>query len=95
MKIIALEIEKSVSTAEAFQKHAQAEAIKVWELQQNDFIREIYFRADQNSAVLVLESESVNSAKEQLKALPYVKNGLIEFELIPLKAYPGFSRLFK
>jgi len=30
-----------------------------------------------------------------LNTLPLVKEGLITFELIPLKAYPGFERLFE
>jgi hypothetical protein len=29
-----------------------------------------------------------------LSELPYVREGLITFDLIPLKAYPGFARLF-
>jgi hypothetical protein len=29
-----------------------------------------------------------------LRGLPFVREGLINFELIPLKAYPGFARLF-
>jgi hypothetical protein len=29
-----------------------------------------------------------------LAKLPFVQNKLIRFELIPLKAYPGFERLF-
>jgi muconolactone delta-isomerase len=95
MKIIALEKEKPTATAEAFAHYSKDEAQKAWELQQAGFIREIYFRADENSAVLVLEASSVESAREQLRQLPLVKNSLIEFELIPLKAYSGFARLFK
>ncbi|WP_339740009.1 muconolactone Delta-isomerase family protein [uncultured Sunxiuqinia sp.] len=95
MKIIAIEKEKPTATAEAFARFSKDEAQKAWELQQAGFIREIYFRADENSAVLVLEASSVDSAHEQLQHLPLVKNGLIEFDLIPLKAYPGFARLFK
>lgn len=95
MKIIAIEKEKPNTTAEAFAKFSKDEAQKAWELQQAGFIREIYFRADENSAVLVLEATSVESAHEQLQQLPLIKNGLIEFELIPLKAYPGYARLFK
>ena len=95
MKIIALEIEKPTATTEEFKKQANAEAKKAWELQQSGFIREIYFRADENSAVLILEADSVEAAKEKLQQLPLVKNNLIYFELIPLKAYPGFARLFK
>ncbi len=95
MKILALEKENPKANAEDFKKHSEAEARKAWKLQQTGFIREIYFRADENSAVLILEASDINQAKKQLEELPLVKNELIYFELIPLKAYPGFERLFK
>lgn len=94
MKILALEHELPNATAEGFQQYAIAEARKVWELHQGGIVRELYFRADRNEAVLVLECKSVNDAQETLSRLPFVQNGLITFEIIPLKAYPGFDRLF-
>jgi hypothetical protein len=63
-------------------------------LHQTGVIRELYFRADRNEAVLVLECVSVMEAQETLATLPLVNAGLISFEVIPLKAYPGFARLF-
>lgn len=94
MKIIALEKEVEGKTAEDFAPHLNAEALKVWEYQKEGFIREIYFRSDQKSAVLVLEAETVDEAKKTLDRLPLVMEKLITFELIPLKAYDGFERLF-
>jgi muconolactone delta-isomerase len=94
MKILALEHELPNATAEQFQQYANDEAHKVWELQQADIIRELYFRADKNEAVLVLECASIAEAEDKLASLPFVQNKLISFELIPLKAYPGFERLF-
>jgi hypothetical protein len=44
--------------------------------------------------VLVLECASVEEARDALDTLPLVKTGLIAFDLIPLRAYPGFARLF-
>ena len=94
MKILALEHELPNATAERFQQYAKDEARKVWELVQAGVIRESYFRGDRSEAVLVLECPSVNEAREVLSTLPFVQNKLITFELIPLKAYPGFERLF-
>ena len=71
------------------------EARKVWELHQDDFIREIYFRADRKLAVLVLECGDTEEAAQRLSELPLVASGLIGFDLIPLVPYPGFSRLFE
>jgi muconolactone delta-isomerase len=94
MKILALEHELRNATAEQFQRHANEEARRVWDLQQAGIIREVYFRADKNEAVLVLECASVIEASEVIETLPFVQAKLITFEIIPLKAYPGFERLF-
>jgi muconolactone delta-isomerase len=94
MKILALEIEVPGVTGDQFKPHLKAEAAKVWELYQAGVIRELYFRADRSDAVLVLECDSVDHASTVLNTLPLVAEGLIAFEIIPLKAYPGFARLF-
>jgi hypothetical protein len=94
MKILALEHEAPNATSEGFQQYAKDEARKVWELVQAGVVRESYFRADRSEAVLVLECQTVDEAREVLSKLPFVQNHLITFELIPLKAYPGFERLF-
>jgi muconolactone delta-isomerase len=94
MKILALEHEQPAATTEKFKQHARVEALRAWELHQQGIIRELYFRADRNEAVLVLECADLEAARQALATLPLVENGLIAFELIPLVAYPGFARLF-
>ena len=94
MKLIAIEHEVPGKSAADFAPHLRAEAQRVWELSQLGLIRESYFRADRDEAVLVLECASVEEAEEVLGSLPLVQAGLIQFEVIPLKAYPGFTRLF-
>lgn len=95
MKILAIEKEFEDKTSQDFQPYLKDEAGSVWDLYKNNFIREVYFRADQSSAVLMLESESVDEAEKTLAELPLVKKKLIYFELIPLVPYPGFERLFQ
>jgi hypothetical protein len=94
MKILALEHELPGAAAGQFLRYANEEARKAWELYQAGVIRELYFRADRTEAVLVLECTSIAEAQETLSELPFAREGLIAFELIPLKAYPGFERLF-
>ncbi|HVP20430.1 MAG TPA: muconolactone Delta-isomerase family protein [Anaerolineaceae bacterium] len=94
MKILALEKELPDLTPDAFKSFAEEEAREAWALYQTGIIRELYFHADQQSAVLVLECESVEEARSILASLPFVRERLITFEIIPLKAYPGFARLF-
>lgn len=94
MKILALEHELPNTTAEQFSIHAAAEARKAWELHQAGILRELYFRADRTEAILILECGSIAEAQDVLGTLPFVQEGLIAFELIPLRAYSGFARLF-
>lgn len=95
MKILAIEKEIEGITAEDFKPFLEAEALKVWDYYKRGTIREIYFRGDETSAVLILECENLETAKEILSSLPLVEKGLIAFEIIPLVPYPGFERLFK
>jgi hypothetical protein len=95
VKILAMETKVPGVTAERFTPDIkQAEAARVWALQQADVIREIYFRQDWPGAVLILECASVAVAEETLALLPLVQAGLIAFDIIPLAPYPGFARLF-
>lgn len=95
MRIIALEKELSNARTIDFRKNARAEAKALWQLYLKGILREYYFRKDENLAVLILEAKSKQAAKNLLSKLPFVSKNLIEFELIPLKPYPGFERLFK
>ena len=94
MKILAIEKDLPGATLQDFQIHGKAEARRAWQLYQEGIFRELYFRRDRPSAVLVLECEGIEQAEEILNTLPLVKAGLIAFDLIPLRAYPGFERLF-
>lgn len=94
VRILAMEVENKMMPVDGIEPLLRDEAGKVWEFYQDDFIREIYFRADQKTAVLILESTSVEEARERLAALPLVAAGWIDFDIVPLIPYPGFSRLF-
>jgi hypothetical protein len=94
MKILALEKENPQATAADFTPLLRDEAASVWRLYQQGIIREIYFRQDQKCAVIILECCDIEQARQSLQQLPLVQAGLIDFDIIPLTAYPGFSRLF-
>ncbi len=95
MKILALEIEVAGVKAEEFTEDLKkSEAWRVWELYQAGVLREMYFRSDRSDAVLMLECENLAAARKTIASLPLVGAGLIDFDLIPLRAYPGLSRLF-
>jgi hypothetical protein len=94
MQIIALEKELTGANSHDFEPHLLAEAARAWELYQSGLIRQIYFRQDWPGAVLILECSSIAEAETALETLPLVQQGLIAFDFIPLKPYPGFARLF-
>ncbi len=96
MKILALEKDlPGVSENRFTDETLKDEAACAWQLHQSGVIREMYFRADRNAAVLILECASVDEAKAVLSTMPLVKGELIEFDVIPLVAYSGFARLFQ
>ena len=95
MKILAMEKEIGSAKPEQFAPHLKAEAAQVWKLVQDGLIRETYFRAERTEAVLMLECADAGEAQQVLQSLPLVKEGLIRFEVIPLKPYSGFARLFE
>lgn len=94
MRVIAIEVEKPGLNKRDFVPHLRDEAKVGWKLYKEGFIREMYFRNDKPDVVLILEAKNVEEAKEKLSTLPLVKQGLITFELIPLRPYHGFERLF-
>ena len=94
MPVIALETELEGGSAERFRELAVAEAARLWELVQAGVVRETYFRSDRHEAVLILECTDLDEARAHLETLPFVREGLIAFELIGLRPYPGFARLF-
>lgn len=95
MKILAIEHETPGTSPEMFQPLLEAEARRVWDLQQAGMIRELYFRQERSEVVLVLECSGVEEAEDVLHSLPLAAAGLITFEVIGLRAYPGFERLFR
>ena len=94
VRVLALETEAPGATAEAFVTLARGEAIALWALVQAGVVRETYFRTDRAHAVLVLECRDLDEARDHLATLPMVRAGLIGFEVVGLRPYPGFARLF-
>ena len=95
MRILAIECDVPDAGGDGFTADLlRAEALCAWQLYQEGIVRELYFRADRTEAVILLECASVDEARAALERLPLVQAGLVAFDFIPLKAYPGFERLF-
>ncbi len=92
MKILAIEKElKPVDWNNESQTLIE-EAKSAYKLLLSGDLREIYFTENKN-AVLILECENKIVAKQLLDKLPLVMKGLIEFEILELHPYTGFTRL--
>lgn len=92
MKILATETELKKLNAKTDSEILKEEARAVFELQQKDILREIYF--DENHcAVLILECNDKTEAEKVLSELPLVKSGFIRFDIKELHPYTGFLRL--
>lgn len=79
---------------EAAEALASAEARRTWELVQAGAIRCIDFRTDRRDVVMILEAEDEVTAWAILGSLPMVEAGSISFELVGLRPYDGWARLF-
>jgi len=56
-----------------------------------NFIRQIWHRADTPGACLLVEAESEQQVRETLSTLPFFQAGMLEILVIPLKPYAGFG----
>ena len=74
--------------------YVKPEAEKVWEYYASDVVRSIYYIADMSGAVLMLEAENLSAAEEIVSQLPMAQNNVLNFEILPLKAYTGLEALF-
>ena len=96
MKILVLPRPRAGVPLEALQQHAAAEIQAVWDLYAQGICREFYIRAGQaGRVVLMVESATVEAAREALATLPFVRLDLIDLELIPLAPFTGLTRLFQ
>jgi muconolactone delta-isomerase len=56
-----------------------------------NFIRQIWHRADTLGACLLVEAESEEEVRKTLSTLPFFQAGILEILVIPLKPYAGFG----
>ncbi len=95
MRLLAIEKELGKPLEGDTKELLEREARRAWELYQSGIFREMYFIQDRPIAVIMMEAEDVSDARKALSSLPLVEGGYIDFEIIPLRPYPGFARLFK
>lgn len=76
--------------------HRAAEIQAVWDLYTQGICREVYGRADAPGAVvMMLESASVEKAREALAILPLARLSLLDFDIYPLTPFVALAGLFQ
>ena len=92
MKIIAIAHRSESHAPDDFTPHLDAEVDRALGLLGEEKIREIYSRADGKGAIIVLEADSEDQAREYLDSLPLAQRGMLSFEIYGTKPYRGFLR---
>ena len=94
MKILAIEKEVPGINWDNESITLEREARQVFQLYLSDALREIYF-TDEHVAILILECENKEKARQLLDTLPLVQKKLIDFEIMQLLPYTGYERIIR
>ena len=94
MKILCLDKPLPGASFAKYKPHLVAETRHAWDAYKRGVLRDIYFRLDRPGVAIFLECASVEEAKSVLAELPLVKEGLIDFDIIPLGAFANWELLF-
>lgn len=95
MKILAIEKPSTSPPSSIPSALLHSEAARVWELYRTGSVREASFTITDHRAVLVLECDSESDAMQLLETLPLVREHHIAFDVLALRPYDGFERLFQ
>ena len=93
MKILAVEKNLRRIDPEKEKTILSEEAIALYELYHDEIVRELYFN-ENHEVILVIEYSSIAACEELLHELPLVKNHLTRFDLMEMRHYTGFERIF-
>ncbi|WP_027167893.1 muconolactone Delta-isomerase family protein [Mesorhizobium sp. WSM3224] len=74
-----------------FEQLAPSEGAQSRHLYSIGFTRQIWHRGDIPGACQIVEAKDESEVHEKLATLPLAKAGMLDFEIIPLKPYAGFS----
>lgn len=92
MRFLALVRRKNEDfTEEQIAEYLEPEAERVRDLYMHGVFRSVYSRGDVKGAVVELECESLEEARQVMETMPFAQQKMIEIEMIPLLPYRGFA----
>jgi hypothetical protein len=94
MQILAILVRSAGRADSDFAPYRVPEERRVWALIKSAVIRRIWSRADRPGALLLLEAADAAEARETVKSLPMVREGLVDFELMELAPFLALENLF-
>jgi uncharacterized protein YciI len=66
--------------------YQEAETRSVQALRDRGVIEQLYVRLDRSASYAIVEAASEEAARAAFEQLPFIKNGVLEFELFPVRA---------
>jgi muconolactone delta-isomerase len=75
-----------------FAARREDEVAQARALYSEGFLRHVWTRGDIPGACFLIEADSEAQVREKLNTLPLYRAGMVEFSIIPLKPYVGFTR---
>lgn len=94
MQILAIDKMSSNASQAEINNYFPEELIDTVKLYLEEKIRTFYFRKDRPVVIFIMEGESLESIKSDLKQLPLVKAGHLDFDLIPIGPLTPLKMLF-
>ncbi|MBN1149871.1 superoxide dismutase [candidate division WOR-3 bacterium] len=96
MKVLAIARVDPQTTPEKIMPYLEAEVKHAWNLYKEGTLREMYnWQNRRLGVVFVLECISTEEARKILDELPFVREKLIDFEIIPLEPFSYFETLYR
>jgi hypothetical protein len=89
MKVVVIASRKENAKPEEFAPYLEDETNHALRMYRDEYVREIYSRADGKGAIVVLECDDEKHAKRLMGELPLAKAGLLSFEIYGTKPYRG------
>lgn len=92
MQFLTISRRRTESFSEAdFAARRDEEVAQARVLYAEGFLRHLWTRGDVAGACLLIEADSEAEVREKLNTLPLYRAGMLEFSIIPLKPYAGFT----
>lgn len=97
MKVLVIATLRDAAAIDRIAQHIWSQAATVWSAYKSNHLREMYYWANGNQpggAVLVYETDTVDTARALAQSLPVVQAGLVDLDLYALDPYVNLEVLF-